>query len=202
MPRQSRVVIPGIPHHITQRGNRRQRTYFEESDYHAYIGLLAKFSRRHRIEILAYCLMPNHVHLVAIPLENDSMRKTLGNVHQHYTARINERQGWTGHLWQGRFSSFPMDEEHCLRAMNYVELNPVRAGLVEKAEDYPWSSANARIQNRRDPLVRSESISNFERPLMGGGDIYDPRSFREHERSGRPLGSPEFLSTLDRKSVV
>lgn len=158
---------------------------------------MSKFCKLHEVELLAYCLMPNHVHMVAIPGAKDSLRLAIGMAHQHYTARINARQGWTGHLWQGRFSSYPMDNDHCLRAMSYVELNPVRAGLAERAEDYPWSSAKARHSNRADPLIGLDSMERLDLPLKERGEIYDPKLFRDHERSGQPLGNPEFIAGLE-----
>jgi REP element-mobilizing transposase RayT len=110
MARFARVVVPGIPHHITQRGNRRQTTFFNDRDYLAYIELMAEWCEHHDVEIWAYCLMPNHVHLVAVPGGEHSLRLAMGNAHRRYTRRVNVREGWTGHLWQGRFASFPMDE--------------------------------------------------------------------------------------------
>lgn len=149
----ARVVAAGVPHHVTQRGNRRQPTFFGDGDYALYRSLLATACRQHRVVVWAYCLMPNHVHLILVPDSSDSLRLALGEAHQRYTRAINRRQGWVGHLWQGRFASCALDAEHLIAAARYVELNPVRAGLTEQAADWPWSSAKAHLAGRDDGLV-------------------------------------------------
>jgi putative transposase len=126
-----------MPHHITQRGNRRQQTFFCEEDYEAYLQLMAEWCAKHAVEIWAYCLMPNHVHLVAVPNSEDGLRRAIGEAHRRYTRRINFREGWRGRLWQGRFASFVMDEPYLLAAARYVELNPIRAGLAMVSERLP-----------------------------------------------------------------
>ena len=110
MARLARIVAPGLPHHITQRGNRRQKTFFHDDDYQQYLNLMREWCERHSVEIWAYCLMPNHVHLVAVPETEDGLAKAIGEAHRRYTRYVNFRKGWTGYLWQGRFASFPMDE--------------------------------------------------------------------------------------------
>ena len=130
MPRIARIIAPGIPHHVTQRGNRRMETFFRDEDYQAYLSLMAEWCRKYNVAIWAYCLMPNHVHLIAIPETEEGLRLAVGEAHRRYSAMINRRQKWTGHLWQGRFSSFPMDETYLLAAVKYIEMNPVRARLV------------------------------------------------------------------------
>jgi putative transposase len=153
MPRSPRIVIPGMPHHIVQRGNRRQPTFFSPDDYRTYIQIAAKAFAAAKVEVWAYCLMPNHVHLIATPETEDGLAKAVGATHQHYTWLINQRQGWTGHLWQGRFGSCPMDEPYFLLCARYVGLNPVRAGLASKAVDWPWSSVGAHLTKRPDALL-------------------------------------------------
>jgi len=154
MARLARVVAPGVPHHITQRGNRRQQTFFCQGDYEAYVQLMAEWCHREGVEVWAYCLMPNHVHLIAVPESPESLRRALGEAHRRYTRGVNFREGWRGHLWQGRFASFPMDEAHTLQAARYIELNPMRAGLARRAREYQWSSAAAHGLRRNDALVR------------------------------------------------
>ena len=127
MARIARIVAPGYPHHITQRGNRRQRTFFNESDYSAYIDLMAEWCERCGVEIWGYCLMPNHTHLIARPEKIDSLSSAIGEAHRRYSRMINFREGWRGYLWQGRFSSFVMDEAHLIASIRYIERNPVRA---------------------------------------------------------------------------
>src|SRR5437870_11094383 len=133
MPRLARVVIPGHPHHVTQRGNGRARTFFDDGDYALYRDLLGASCRAADVEVWAYCLMPNHVHLILVPSDPDGLRAALGETHRRYTRHVNLREGWRGYLWQGRFASFPMDEAHLLAGARYVELNPVRARLVRRA---------------------------------------------------------------------
>ena len=124
------------PHHVTQRGNRREQTFFEEGDDALYRDLLADSSARTRTEVWAYCLMPNHVHLIFVPVDEDGLRRTLADLHRRYTGFVNARARATGHLWQGRYGSVFMDETHLLHAVRYVSLNPVRARLVPRAQDW------------------------------------------------------------------
>ncbi len=153
MARIARVVIPGLPHHVTQRGNRRQPVFFDEADYRLYRSLIASAARAAKAEVWAYCLMPNHVHLIVTPSDPDGLRKTFADAHRRYTGTINARFQWTGHLFQGRFGAVAMDEAHLWAAIRYVSLNPVAAGLVQRAEDWPWSSARAHLAGRDDDLV-------------------------------------------------
>ena len=129
MSRIARVIAPGYPHHLTQRGNRRLPTFFCDDDYHEYLALMAERCDECDVAVWAYCLLPNHVHLIAVPAEADSLRRAVGEAHRRYTRYVNFREGWRGHLWQGRFASFVMDERYLLAAARYVEMNPVRAGL-------------------------------------------------------------------------
>ena len=145
MARLSRVVIPGVPHHVTQRGNGRQQTFFEPGDYGLYLDLLAAAAARAQTEIWSYCLMPNHLHIILTPSDKAGLSRTFGDLHRRYTGYVNARRRTTGHLWQGRFGSVAMDETHLVSALRYVALNPVRARLVERARDWPWSSTRALI---------------------------------------------------------
>ena len=129
MARLARVIAPGMPHHVTQRGNRRQQTFFGEEDYQHYLELISRFCRAEQVAIWAYCLMTNHVHLIVVPQSAESLRRAIGEAHRRYTRRINFREGWRGHLGQGRFASFVMDEDQLLTAARYVEFNPVRARI-------------------------------------------------------------------------
>lgn len=201
MARLARVVIPGVPHHITQRGNRRQKTFFHTTDYKAYFELLAAWCKRSGVEIWAYCFMPNHVHLIAVPEEPDSLRRAIGEAHRRYTRIINFREGWRGYLWQGRFASFPMNETYLLACARYVELNPIRAGLCSRAYRYPWSSAAAHLAGRDDALVKVrpllDRVPEWEEFLshLNLEDVAD--EIRSHARTGRPLGDPAFLDRLE-----
>jgi putative transposase len=126
MARLPRLVIPGLPHHVTQRGNGRQRTFFEDGDYALYLDLFAAAAEQAHCEVWAYCLMPNHVHAIVVPSDEDGLRRTFGDLHRRYTAYVHARARKTGHLWQGRFGSVAMDEAHLYHALRYVSLNPVR----------------------------------------------------------------------------
>ena len=201
MARIARVVVPGVPHHITQRGNRRQTTFFNDSDYLAYIDIMAESCSSHEVEIWAYCLMPNHVHLIAVPSTKQSLQLAIGEAHRRYTRRINFREDWKGYLWQGRFASFPMDGEHLLAAARYVELNPVRAKLAAMPQDYRWSSSRAHLAERDDKLVKVAPliriVGDWKSFLSNAakGDAID--LLRRHEHTGRPLGDSAFVTRME-----
>src|SRR3954469_24519931 len=201
MARLSRTVVPGLAHHVTQRGNRRQHTFFGSADYLLYIALLAECCDRFGVEIWAYCLMPNHVHLVAIPDSADALRRAIGETHRRYTLHVNRREGWAGYLWQGRFASFPMDERYTLAAARYVELNPVRANFVARAEEYPWSSARAHLLGRDDGLVKAAPllarVDDWPGFLASGMEPAIIERFRKHRSTGRPLGNDVFIDELE-----
>ncbi|MDI6733857.1 MAG: transposase, partial [Planctomycetota bacterium] len=201
MARLARVVIPGIPHHITQRGNRRQQVFFRDDDYDAYLELMAEWCRKSDVEIWAYCLMPNHVHLIALPQSEDSLAQGIGEAHKRYTRRINFREKWRGYLWQGRFASFPMDEQYLYVAARYIELNPVRAGLVQKPEEYEWSIANAHLKAKDDKLVTVKPLleiaEDWKTFLENKPSEDEINLLRKHETTGRPLGSEGFIKKLE-----
>jgi len=202
MARISRIVVPGIPHHITQRGNRRQLTFLIRDDYKVYLELMAMRCRRFGVEVWAYCLMPNHVHLIAVPDVGSDLCRAIGEAHQLYTRHINAREGWTGHLWQGRFASYPMDEPHLIMAARYIELNPVRAGLAREPGEYQYSSARAHLSGCDDKLVKVkpllERIDNWRDFLNASLPQEVMEQVRKHERTGRPIGSDEFVDKLSR----
>ncbi|MGF1611791.1 MAG: transposase [Kiloniellales bacterium] len=201
MARLARIVVPGLPHHVTQRGNRRQQTFFEEADYRAYLALMAEWCGHHEVAVWAYCLMPNHVHLIAVPGQADSLRRAIGEAHRRYTRRVNLREDWRGHLWQERFASFPLDGDHLLAAARYVELNPLRAGLAARPQDWPWSSAAAHLTGRDDALVAAapllEMVPDWHGLLDGGLSQDERETLRRHERTGRPLGGEGFVAGLE-----
>jgi putative transposase len=202
MARMARLVVAGYPHHITQRGNRRQTTFFCPEDYQHYIGLMAHFCCEAETEVLAYCLMPNHVHFVMVPSHKDGLRASVGEAHRRYTRRINFRQGWRGHLWQERFHSFLMDENYLLSAVRYVENNPVKANLCVKAEDWEWSSARAHIEGMDDILVRVkpmlDRIDNWTSYLSKDNTTQEiDETLSKHTRTGRPLGDESFIRQIE-----
>jgi putative transposase len=201
MPRMPRVVVPGLPHHITQRGNRRQKTFFCKSDYGLYKRLMKEWCSKLEVEIWAYCLMPNHVHLIMKPNESTFLARAVGEAHRRYTLALNRRMGWRGYLWQGRFASFPMDGSHLQSATRYILLNPVRAGLVSRAEEWPHSSARAHLDGVEDDLANLEHLNrrirDWNELLIGEQDEEVEKRLRAHQRTGRPLGSEEFILELE-----
>ncbi|MCE1227482.1 MAG: transposase [Geobacteraceae bacterium] len=200
MARIARVIAPGIPHHITQRGNRRQQTFFCDDDYQAYLDLMAEWCAKYHVEIWAWCLMPNHVHLIAVPESEEGLARAIGEAHRRYTRRINFREKWRGHLWQERFASFPMDESYLLAATRYVEMNPVTAGIVSLPQEYSWSSARAHLLAQDDTLVKVEPllslVSNWDNFLSLASED-EITAFHKHERSGRPLGNEIFVKQVE-----
>ncbi len=202
MARLARVVIPDIPHHVIQRGNRRQKVFFNDNDREKYLKLLSHYAVEAGLSFIAYCLMDNHVHLIVIPKNGESLARGIGEVHKKYTRMINAREEWTGYLWQGRFVSYPMDEQYLYYAIKYVELNPVRAGLVKKAENYPWSSAKAHVFQKKDVLLSDDSmLPKVKDWSLYLGEKVERRyvdCFRENAFTGRPLGNDVFISKLER----
>jgi putative transposase len=201
MARLARLVVPGLPHHVTQRGNRRQKTFFNDGDYGAYLELMADWCRDEGVEIWSHCLMPNHIHLIAVPKTKGGLRRAVGEAHRRYTRRINFREKWRGYLWQGRFASFVMDEPYLLAAARYIELNPVRAKLVSSAEQWPWSSAKAHLSGRDDRLTKVSPLlamvgdwRGFLNSALREEELLD---LRAHGRTGRPLGNSAFLEKLE-----
>lgn len=200
MPRIARIVVPGEPHHVIQRGNRRLPTFFKNDDYEFYLESMRYWCDKHSVEIWSYCLMSNHVHLVAVPDDEYGLSAAIGEAHKRYTCRINKREGWTGHLWQGRFSSFVMDEKYLLAVARYVELNPVRAGMVKRSVDYQWSSARAHLKGEDDVLVKVEPLLSLVKDwpsfIAEGESERDMDILKKHGRTGRPLGSSVFYDRL------
>jgi len=201
MARLARIVVPGMPHHVTQRGNRRQQTFFNEGDYCAYLELMAHWCRDQGVQIWSYCLMPNHAHAIAVPSSEEGLRWTIGETHRRYTRRIKFREKWRGYLWQGRFASFVMDEAYLLAAARYIELNPVRAGLVCNPCDWPWSSTRAHLAGRDDQLVKVAPllamVPDWAAFLNSAMPEEELRDIRRRSRTGRPLGDEPFLGRLE-----
>lgn len=203
MARMARLVVPGHPHHVTQRGVRRLDVFLQEDDYRTYLELLGRWCRAAGTQVWAYCLMPNHVHLILVPSSEDGLRAALGETHRRYTSHINDREDWRGHLWQERFHSFVMDEDHLLACARYVELNPVRARLVKKPEHWPWSSARAHLDGANNGLISIKPllsrVSDWRTFLDGGLGKDALERIRHHAGTGHPLGSDRYLSKLNRQ---
>lgn len=201
MARIARLVVPLYPHHVTQRGNRRQKTFFSADDYRYYIDLLADAKVKAGVEILAYCLMPNHVHLVVVPEFKNSLALLFRDAHRTYTRRVNFREGWRGHLWQERFHSFVMDERYLLATVRYAELNPVRARLCNHPEQWRWSSVHAHVNETDDGLVTVnpmlDRVLDWPNYLALGTSEEELGTIRRHARTGRPIEDHSFLSELE-----
>lgn len=207
MPRLPRTVFAGLPHHVTQRGNRREPIFFSDDDRQTYLSWLKEYADKHQVEVLAYCLMTNHIHLIAVPENDDGLMRVLKPLHMRYAQRINRERGWKGHLWQGRFFSSPLDDAYLWAALRYVECNPVRAGMVQRAEDFPWSSAAAHCGNRSDGLLGAESawgkqfaaIDDWSAWLAATGETEEVKILRQNADKGLPCGSTDFVQRLGMK---
>jgi len=201
----ARFVAAGVPHHITQRGNAQQNVFDDSADRRIYLNLLHRYAAEHQLGIWAWCLMTNHVHLLAVPKTGSSLANALGHSHRDYARYHNTRSGKSGHLWQARYYSCPVDTPGVCTVMAYIERNPVRAGLVELAEDYPWSSAVAHVTNRDEsglldaaPGLEEYTQERWRETLRVG---VEDEALRERIRlatmTGRPFGSAEFTEELE-----
>jgi len=206
MPRLARVVVPGLPHHVVQRGNRRQDVFFSDEDREAYLALVRDACGKFGVKVRGWCLMTNHVHVIAIPEGERSLALAFSDAHVRYTRLVNFRERWRGHLWQGRFGSSPMDGRHTVAALRYVERNPVRARLARVPWEYAWSSAAFHVGKKAaDPLVSDED--EWFEELAPGWDEFlaEPedegflRRVRRESVSGRPLGTAGFVRGLERR---
>jgi putative transposase len=194
MPRASRLVVPELAHHVVQRGNRQQALFGTDDDRRAYLNILAAALDRAKTRCLAWCLMSNHVHLMLVPADIDGLRAPLASTHTAYAQRINRAQTLSGHLFQGRFASYPMDDAHMMVAARYIENNPVAAGLVTCAEDWPWSSARAHIARRSEGLTDvtalGQHVRNWRAMLVSGLEASDVNDAVESAlKTGRLLGT-------------
>ena len=208
MARLPRVVIVDVPHHVTQRGNARQVILTNDADRVAYLELLRQNSALYGLSLLGYCLMSNHVHLIAVPRTAAALAQTLKHVRGRYASYWNARQSSSGHVWQGRFYSCPLDDSHLWEALRYVELNPVRAGLVEAAEEWQWSSAAAHCGAAAHcPMLEMElwgerwTVSEWRAYLTAGDSQTDLIALRRCTHTGRPLGTPDFVAALEKSSL-
>jgi putative transposase len=198
------VVVPDCPYHVTHRGNHKEDIFFGSATCRLYLTTLRNYASRYGLEVWAYCLMPNHVHLIVVGRQSESLARAVGNAHREYSRRINRKQGWTGHLWANRFYSTALDESHLWKAVRYVESNPTRAGMVHSAIDHPWSSARAHAGVRFDPvLARSRpfpgSIACWATWLDAGARRPEYDALRRNTSTGRPTGSADFVARLERQ---
>ena len=207
MARLARIVIPDVPHHVTQRGNRRLPVFFGDNDRAAYLALVAAACSERAMTCLAWCLMDNHIHLIFVPKRAEDLAAALGEAHRRYSRRVNFREGWRGYLFQGRFASYPMDDAHLMAAVRYVENNPVAAGMVGQAEDWRWSSARSHVAGRRvadDPLTDVAALGRHVRnwrALLAHGleaaDLTAAEAMEARLRTGRPLAGPGWIKAME-----
>ncbi len=208
MARFARVVAIDVAHHVTQRGNARQVILATDADRLTYLGLLQQYAQLHSLSLLGYCLMTNHVHLIAIPHTAHGLAHALKQAHGRYASYWNARHSSSGHVWQGRFYSCPLDDSHLWTALRYVELNPVRTGLVEIAEQWTWSSAAAHSGSSIGPswleMAPWESrwtSSEWRTFLAATESAGEVDKLRRSTHTGRPLGSAEFVAGLERSML-
>jgi putative transposase len=205
MPRNARCVLEGTPYHVTQRGTDRQRVFFLNSDREMYLRLLSRNLKRARARLLAYSLMTNHIHAIVIPERADSLALLFRRVHGRYAQYVNTRRGRSGHLWQGRFYSCPLEGAHLATALRYVEENPCRVGLAERAQDYRWSSAAVHCGIRGDEYdvldlnfwERAGGRATWEEMYGAGISEEEFERLRQCTYGGRPFGSDEFVTRME-----
>jgi len=204
MARIPRIELVGFPHHVTQRGNRRLQTFYSNADYRAYLRLMLDAKAKAAASIWAYCLMPNHVHYVVVPTVQGGLARVMQHPHRRYAWKVNRRMQWQGHLWQSRFYSCPLDEEHLMATVRYIELNPVRAGLCSDPREWRWSSVHAHFRGDDDGLVDVEPmlqrVSDWHTYLSESSPAELIKSIRENVTSGRPAGNEAFVSMTEEMS--
>ena len=201
MPRLSRLVVPGYPHHITQRGVRSMDIFADDQDRLSYLRFMAEESDRFGVTFMGWCLMSNHVHLIAVPEREESLARAIGEAHRRYTRMKNFASGVRGYLFQGRFNSCVLDQQHLLAAGRYVERNPVAANLVKSPQVYRWSSCRYHCQlAEKDPLVRERNLPQMVDGWLDfllASDEGMERSLREKTQTGRPAGDDRFILRLE-----
>ncbi len=204
MSRIARLVVPGLPHHITQRGNGRQQIFFDDADYITFRDLLAASFKEARVSCWAYCLMPNHIHAILVPKNQDGLRAALAPVHRRYAGLINARRKKTGHFWQGRYGAAVMDESHLAAAFHYIMRNPVEADLCNTPAKYKWSSAAAYLKGVDDGLTETAPmlarLPDMKSFLTYEAPNFDELLVRDDETIGRPRGDAKFIRSLERKT--
>lgn len=205
MPRRPRLIVPGMPHHVTQRGNNKQPVFDDDGDMRRYLVWMSEYCVKFNLDILAYCLMPNHVHFIIVPEDDASLSKALNAINMRYSQYRNRKNKSSGHVWQGRFFSCVMDEKHMIAAARYIERNPVRAKMIRYPWMYAWSSAKDHCDNLASSIIDSRHIFNFTdiaqtrwREFIGEEDSPgEVDTIRRHTAGGRPLGETGFIRKLE-----
>lgn len=206
MPRTARVIAEGYPHHITQRGNYKQRIFEKEKDFRTYLTYFEEYSKTFGTKVIAFCLMNNHVHYIAVPEKKDSLANTFKGIHMKYSQYFNKKKGVPGHLWQSRYYSSVIDEDYLEEAIKYVERNPVRAKMVKKAWQWRWSSAKQHSGEGTGELT-VEGIKEctgvgeerWRKVLSEKEDEEIMKAIRKNSLTGRPTGKRSFIEKLENK---
>ena len=211
MPRKPRFFLPNVPVHVVQRGNNRDPIFYDESDYQSYLEWLDRGAKACDCQIHAYVLMTNHVHILASPKDKDGISRLMQYIGRFYVSYINHTYHRTGTLWEGRFkSSLIQDEEYLLRCMRYIELNPMRANLVSKPQEYPWSSYARNAYGKKNPIITPHKIYTS----LGKDSVEQRKAYRslfkqelnEQEltdiraalQTGTPLGTKDFKDKIEK----
>ena len=202
MARPARSIALGYPHQVTQRGNYEQVVFEEDADYRRYLDWLRLYARRYALDIWAYCLMTNHVHYVCVPRADGALARTFNTLHTQYSQYFHRKKGLSGHLWRSRFLSCILDPKSVFEEARFIKTNPVRAGLVVRAEDYPWSSARSRVLGEPDPVLAAgfpltAAISDWRAYLADRGDEPIIRRTRQNLKTGRPAGDNGFVREME-----
>lgn len=207
MPRLARVVVPNIPYHITQRGNRREDVFFDDEDREFYLKMLQEYAKKFSVEVWAYCLMTNHIHLILRPTTDKGLQQVLKPLHMRYAQYINKKMGWKGHLWQGRYFSSALDEAYTYSAIRYIEQNPVRAGMVKDASEYSWSSARAHLGLASSEMLNAIPSSHAPSSVEKWQAYLNEQSAKDsidiitrNIEKGLPCGNTEFIESLEKLS--
>lgn len=203
MPRQARIVVPGMPHHITQRGNYQQKVFDNKENYKQYSEWINEYAIEHGIDVVAYCLMSNHVHFIVIPSKEDSLAKLFNTVHMRYSHYINRKRKLKGHLWQGRFYSCILDDKHLYRAIRYVETNPVRANIVKCAENYSYSSARDHLGLRDKSSIKLKKYKEIKeqewKEYLKDCDLEAVEEIGLKTKRGLVFGTDKFIKKLENR---
>jgi putative transposase len=207
MPRAARTVFAHLPHHVTQRGNRREDVFFDDEDRQTYLDWLGEYSARFDVEVAGYCLMRNHIHLILIPSTEEGLQQVLKPLHMRYAQRLNRARQQQGHVWQGRYFSSVLDGDYFRAAMRYVERNPVRAKIVRKAENYEWSSARGHCGVVKNKLLKPKpswrkdlgDINNWSGWLAEPDTDAELLVLRRNVMMGLPCGSEKFIKKMEKQ---
>ncbi len=203
MPRIARIIAPGYPHHVTQRGNNRSLVFFDDEDRQTYLDILSNYAQKHSLQIWAYCLMDNHVHLLVVPRSEDSLARGIGLTNQVYTQYLNRKLNQSGRIWQNRFFSCVVENNQYLWSVaRYIECNPVKVDMVTAAEEYLWSSAKAHLLGKSDTSLTNPSWleakeRKFYADYVKNFDSEMDNVIRKATSTGRPFGTESFIDEIE-----